>query len=307
MGASSSRGWDPKSAPRLEGQVVLVTGASNGLGLEASKVFARQGAKVVMLCRNEQRGAAALETIRRDVPTADAELLLCDLCSQASVRDAAKEFGKRHSKLDILCNNAGIMGTPFKLTEDGFEEQMATTHYGHFTLTGCLLPQLKAAPKARVVTHSSAMHRTSGDLPATVAELNAPTNPWINYGRCKLANLLYTLELEKRLQKHSLNITAVACHPGFALTGLMFTEGKGPGWLAAAVGNAFAQSAAAGAEPMLYAALGEDIVSGDFTGPAGNFAGPAVKVDRSARARDEAAAARLWAQSVELTKMDYLS
>jgi NAD(P)-dependent dehydrogenase (short-subunit alcohol dehydrogenase family) len=149
------------------------------------------------------------------------------------------------------------------------------------------------------------MHWFSGDMP--FEKLNAKRSPWSIYGNAKLANMLFSLELKKRLAAHAPGVMAVTCHPGYTSTGLQLTPGKGPAWLMRGMNWAFAQSVRMGAQPQLYAALGEDIESGDFTGPAGVSKGPAVKVKRAKRATDEAAAAKLWALSAKLTGVDYLA
>ena len=198
-----------------------------------------------------------------------------DLCSQKSVKEAAEAFAAKHDKLHLLINNAAVMGTPFALTEDGFEEQIAATHFGHFTLTGLLMPKLQASAPARVVTQSSMMHNFSGDLPFD--DLNAKRNTWTIYSNVKLTNMLFTLELKKRLAAKAPGVIAVACHPGYTATNLQLTPGKGPAWLMGCMNSLFAQDVRMGAQPQLYAALGDDIVSGDYTGPVSMSSGPATK------------------------------
>ena len=247
-----------------------------------------------------------MEEVRREVPDARVEFLQLDLCSQASVRAAADAFKARHDKLHLLINNAAVMMTPFATTEDGFEEQMAATHFGHYTLTGALLERLRAAaPGSRVVTQSSMMHEFSGDLP--LENINAQRSAWSTYANAKLANMLFTLELKKRLAAKAPGVLAVACHPGYTATGLQFTPGKGPTWFMGCMNALFAQPVRVGAQPQLYAALGEDVENGDYTGPAGKASGPATKVARAARASDEAAAAALWRVTAQLTQFDYLN
>ena len=201
------------------------------------------------------------------------------------------------------------MATPYKLTEDGFEEQIAATHLGHFTLTAELIDRLKASQPSRIVTQSSMMHNFSGDLPLTAEGLNAKRWAWSIYANAKLANMLFTLELQKRLENKGLapGIIAVACHPGYTATNLQNTPGYGPRWLSSGMNAMFAQKVEVGAQPQLYAAVGADIQNGDYTGPLGNASGPACKVPRSERAKDQQAAAKLWALTAQLTKTDFLN
>ena len=224
-----------------------------------------------------------------------------DLCSLASVAEAAATFKSRHKALHLLINNAAVMGTAFATTPDGFEEQMAATHFGHFALTGHLIELLRASAPARVVTVSSMMHEYSGEL--DLENINAQRSAWSIYCNAKLANLLFTLELTKRLV--GTGVLAVAAHPGYTATNLQY--GAGPAVLMAVLNGLMAQDVTVGAQPLLYAALGEDIDSGDYCGPAGMMSGPATKCKRAKLAEDEAAAAKLWAKSAELPKMDYLS
>ena len=164
--------------------------------------------------------------------------------------------------------------------------------------------RLKASAPSRVVTQSSMMHWFSGDMP--LDKVNKQRDKWSIYANAKLANMLFTLELKKRLAKHAPGVLAVACHPGYTATGLQLTPGKGPEWMMRAMNAAFAQDVRMGAQPQLYAALGDDIESGDFTGPEGLSKGPAMKVSRSKRAQDEDAASKFWALSAKLTGINYL-
>ena len=183
------------------------------------------------------------------------------------------------------------------------EEQMAATHFGHFCLTGHLVETLRASAPARVVTVSSMMHEYSGDI--DLEHINAPRSAWTIYCNAKLANLLFTLELKKRLAAHAPGVLAVAAHPGYTATNLQY--GAGPHAVMAVMNGLLAQDVRVGAQPQLYAALGADIESGDYCGPVGMMSGAAAKNKRAPRAEDEAAAAALWAKTAELTKMDYLT
>ena len=309
MGGGNSKAvWDNK-VPDLTDKVALITGANSGLGFETAKRLAASGATVVLACRSEEKATQALAEIKRLTPGARVEFLQMDLCSQASVKSAAAAFKSRHTKLHYLFNNAAVMATPFRLTEDGHEEQLAATHLGHFTLTGELLDRLKASVPARIVTQSSMMHMFSGDLPTSVEGLNSQRFCWNIYANVKLANLLFTRELAKRLDKAGLSqqgLLAVTCHPGYTATNLQKTPAYGPEWFSSGMNKLFAQDVSVGAQPMLYAALGSDIENDDFTGPVGTSSGPATKVSRTDRAKSDAAAAKLWELTAAMCKLDYL-
>ena len=308
-GNSKSAVWD-NQLPDLTDKVALVTGANSGLGFETAKCLAACGATVVLACRNEDKATKALEELKQGLPAAKVEVLKMDLCSQKSVKSAAAEFKARHAKLHYLFNNAAVMATPFKVTEDGFEEQIAATHLGHFTLTAELLDRLKASAPARVVTTSSMMHIFSGDLPTTVEGLNEKRFCWNIYANVKLANLLFTRELAKRFEKAGLanqGVIAVACHPGYTATNLQKTPAYGPEWFSSAMNAMFAQNVSMGAQPMLYAACGSDIENGDYIGPIGMASGAATKCTTSDRATSDEAAAKLWENTVKMLKCDILS
>ena len=230
-----------------------------------------------------------------------------DLCALSSVRDAAAKFKASHDKLHLLVNNAAVMATPFALTPDGLEEQMAATHFGHFALTGALIDRLRASAPARIVNVSSLMHEYSGDI--DFERINERRPAWRIYSEAKLANLLFSLELKRRLAARAPGVIVASAHPGYTATNLQLTPGKGPVPVMQFFNSLFAQSVSVGAQPQLYAALGSDIESGDYCGPSGlmHASGPATKVPRSARAFDEAAAAKLWAVSAKLTGIDFLA
>jgi len=299
--------WTVQDIPDQAGRLAVVTGANSGLGLATARELARHGARVVLACRSEERGAAALAGLEASVPRADARLELLDLGDLASVRAFAERLSAQEAGLDLLINNAGIMAVPFAKTADGFESQFGTNHLGHFALTGLLLDLLRARPGARVVTVSSGMHRIGR---IRFDNLNGERRymRWLAYGQSKLANLLFTFELERRAKAAGLALDAYASHPGYAATNLQ-TSGKG--WLDhvwAAVGNTvFAQSAEHGAWPSLYAATTPDLPGGSFVGPDEWMemrGSPHVVVPISA-ALDEETAKRLWERSEELTGVTY--
>jgi NAD(P)-dependent dehydrogenase (short-subunit alcohol dehydrogenase family) len=245
--------------------------------------------------------------LENDLDRSSLEVLSLDLADLASVRRAADAFLSTHARLDLLVNNAGVMGAPYRLTADGFELHMATNHLGHFALTGLLLERLVTTERSRVVTVSSNLHRMGRLQPDDPARTKEHTS-WANYSASKLANLLFVRELSRRLDASGFETLAVAAHPGWTRSNL---AGNGAALgssrlrrkLGRAAGMTLGQSTAAGALPILYAATSPDIRSGEFAGPSGflELFGPPKVVRPSARARDGEAAARLWVASEELT------
>lgn len=307
--------WTSADVPDQSGRTALVTGANSGLGLATSVGLAAAGARVIMACRDRGRGEGAVATVRRRVPDADVALLRLDLASLSSVREAAAAvpglLPVAAGGLDVLVNNAGVMATPFRVTEDGFEQQIGINHLGPFALTGLLLPLLLDAAAPRVVTVSSLAHRSGrvdvDDLSWTRRSYRA----WGAYGQSKLANLLFTRELARRSAAAGLPLCAVAAHPGYAATNLQYgTAGtlSGVGRFVARVVNAVVgQSPERGALPSLYAATAPQVRNGEYDGPDGFMEqrGGPEPVGRSAAAEDDATARALWQRSEELTGVRY--
>jgi len=290
--------WSTDDIPDQSGRVYLVTGANSGLGLETARAVARRGARVVMTVRNTAAGEAAAGAIRGDVPGADLEVRRLDLADLDSVRAFAEGFD---SPLDVLVNNAGIMAPPFSLSPQGHEIQFATNHLGHFALTGLLLDRLQG-PDARVVTVSSLAHghgRIFFDDP--VGERRR--SPVAYYSQSKLANLLFGLELDRRLRAASSPVTSLMAHPGFSSTGLLRSMNAQWRFIANLLVPFTTQSPAAGALPQLRAATAPDAEGGQYFGPDGKKerTGAPVPVRASAEAHDTATARRLWDVSEELT------
>ncbi len=308
--------WTDADMPSMEGRTVVVTGANGGLGHEATRVFARQGATVIMACRSVERGERAKVEIRRTegrtrVPEDALDVRECDLASLASIRSFAEGVAADVDAVDVLCNNAGVMAIPRSETEDGFETQFGVNHLGHFALTARLFPLLRAAETARVVTHSSAAHE-QGEMDFTDLNWERSYGKWRAYGRSKLANLLFAYELQRRVEEHGIeDVKSVACHPGYADTGLqgrMADESGNPLMKAGTkLANAvLAQDAAKGAWPMLYAATA-DIEGGAYVGPGGflNMRGSPVVMRSNEASYDREDARRLWAYSVEETGVSF--
>ena len=300
--------WTAANIPDLTGKVVAVTGASSGIGFEAAKEFARKGAETILACRSPERGQRAVDAIRAEVPGARADLMLLDLASLASIERFAVAFSKRYSRLDVLANNAAVMGGPYAQTEDGFERQVGTNHLGHFALTGRLLDVLLATPEARVVNVSSLAHRRGQiDLDDLLYEKGG-YGGWTAYFRTKLLNLLFTYELQRRFERAGAEAHSLAAHPGFTATHLgddLANRWKFEWWYR--LFNVLVQGPAMGALPTLRAATDPEAKGGQYYGPRGLFEerGRPVVVTSSEASHNEADARRLWAISEELTGVRY--
>ncbi len=293
-------GWTLSDMPDQAGKTVVITGANSGLGLRSAEALAGAGAKVLMACRNPQKGADALEKVAGKASGPAPELVTLDLADQESVVSAAKDVAGRTDHLDVLLNNAGIMAVPLSRNANGWESQLATNHFGHFALTGRLLPLLLAADAPRVVTTSSQAHRAGG-MNFDDLQWHKHYRKWRAYGRSKLANLHFAFELDRRTAAAGTPLVSAAAHPGYADTHLQTVgpEASGNKVMEGLMGLAnqyFAQSAAAGALPQLYAATMLDVRGGDYFGPKGPFEqhGPPTRVKAKKAAYDRADAARLW-------------
>ena len=307
MAGRSTRDWSPRDIPALDGRTAVVTGGNGGIGLATARELAAHGARVVLACRSEARGAAAGDRLVTEVPGALVEVLRLDLADLGSVRAFAETFP--YGRLDLLVNNAGVMALPYGTTADGFETQFGVNHLGHFALTGLLLPRLLATPGARVVTVSSPAH-LMGNI--DIRDLNSERRyrRWTAYARSKSANLLFTHELARRLAARGADVTAAAAHPGYADTGLQAAgprmAGNRTGERLALLGNRlFAQPATAGALPVLYAATAPGVRPDSFTGPAFlDWRGAPAPARRAPWTTDDRASALLWEHSARLTGVD---
>ena len=299
--------WTAEQIPDQDGRTAVVTGANSGLGLAVSRELARHGARVVLACRNTGKGAQAKRAIETAVPAARLELKALDLGELASVASFAENFCAEHDGLDLLINNAGVMAPPRRETKDGFELQLGTNLLGHFALTARLIGTMQERADARVVTVSSNAHKM-GRINFDDLQSQRRYSRWGAYAQSKLADLLFALELDRRLRAAGSQVKSLAAHPGYAATNLQTAAPPLLDALVMRVTNVLvAQSADAGALPLLYAATQPDLEGGTYVGPDGiaeSRGHPRVATPSTA-ARDEALAARLWSVAEELTGVPF--
>ena len=295
--------WTADQIPDQRGRVAVVTGANSGLGLATARELARAGARTVVACRDVARGEQARRDIEVRAPNTEVAVAELDLASLDSVRAFAERLHREYDGIDLLLNNAGVMATPRRRTADGFELQFGTNHLGHFALTGLLIGEMEGREDARVVTLSSTAHKF-GRIAFDNLGGDRRYFRWRAYGQSKLANLLFALELDRRLRAAGSTVKSLAAHPGYSATNLQFA---GPPGLDAAVmkvsNRVFAQDDEMGALPTLYAATEPGLASGTFCGPDGfqEQRGHPKPVSPSGAARDEQVARRLWEVSEEMT------
>ncbi|QHC21190.1 oxidoreductase [Streptomyces sp. GS7] len=298
--------WNTSHIPDQTGRSAVVTGANSGIGYVTARELARRGARVVLACRSTERGAAALDRLRSEVPTAEAEFRRLDLADLSSIRDFAAGLDDFDGdRLGLLVNNAGVMALPQRTTADGFEMQFGTNHLGHFALTGLLLPRLLATPGARVVTVSSMLHALAN---VDLGDLNSERSygRWTAYARSKSANLLFTHELARRLAAAGSGVVAAAAHPGYAATNLQTAgvrmEGRRSAERAIDLGTRLiAQSADGGALGTLCAATAPHMRPDSFIGPRSGLRGAPARSFRAPWTTNDRTAEALWAASEQLT------
>jgi NAD(P)-dependent dehydrogenase (short-subunit alcohol dehydrogenase family) len=303
--------WTAADVPDQRGRVAVVTGGSSGLGYETAKVLAARRAVVVLACRDSGKAAAAATQIAAEVPGAQAQVVTMDLASLASVHAAADEIRSRCDHVDLLINNAGVMWAPYSRTKDGYELHIGTNHLGHFALTGLLLDRLSAAPGSRVVTLSSSGHRLRRAMAFDDLQTQRGYQPMAAYARSKLANLLFTYELQRRLAAAGSATIAVAAHPGGARTDLtrhspLFVRVVASRRLRLLT-SWLLQDAGMGVLPTLRAATDPAAGGGQYYGPAGlnEWTGYPEQVESSPASHDAQAARQLWAQSERITGVSY--
>ena len=293
--------WRPDRLPDLSGKLYVITGGNSGIGFEAAKMLGRAGGDVVLACRNPAKAEAALKALQGDV-RGTAELLQLDLADFASIRRTAEDLRGRHAKIDGLINNAGIMQTPQTTTKDGFELQFGTNHLGHFLWTSLLIDLVEAAPDGRVVTVSSIAHKF-GELDLTDLMTETGYTPTKAYYRSKLANLMFAMELDRRLKEAGATTISLACHPGYSGTNLQSTGPRGAlRALYSLMNPLMSQSAEKGAIPTVLAAAGTEAKGGAYVGPTGmgDARGPVGDAQVAEHARDRTVWLKLWEETEKL-------
>lgn len=294
--------WTAQQIPDMSSKVVIVTGANSGLGFEAARMMAAKGATVIMACRDTAKGEATARQIRDEYPQAQLEVMALDLADLSAVGAFADAFLAKYDRLDVLLNNAGVMALPERrATADGFEMQMGVNHLGQFALTGRLLEALCATPGARVVAIASFAHKM-GRITFDDLHLERSYSRWPAYGASKLANVLFTYELQRRLAAAGCDASAVVSHPGYTATHLQRYSG-----VFSFLNRFFAQDVKMGVLPVVYAATAPEVSGGDFIGPDGlwELRGYPTKVESSKASHDRELARRLWEVSEELTGVSY--
>ncbi|ONH23153.1 oxidoreductase [Pseudofrankia asymbiotica] len=305
------RRWNADDVPDLTGRTAVITGANSGIGFEAAKVLAARGATVVLACRNPAKARDAVDRIRAVAPEGDVSTLEMDLNSLASVRKATDALVAERPVIDLLINNAGVIMLPYGQTEDGFEQHFGINHLGHFAFTGLVLNAVLAADAGRIVTVGSNGHRM-GKIDFDDLAFTRGYKPLRGYGRSKLANLLFSYELQRRLEKAGAPARSLAAHPGGANTDAGGFGGDSPArrkvkQVIDRVPNPIVHSAHKGSLPIMRAAVHPAAEGGQYYGPSGllKMTGRPVLVTSNAASRDAEAAARLWEHSERLTGVTY--
>jgi NAD(P)-dependent dehydrogenase (short-subunit alcohol dehydrogenase family) len=291
--------WSAADIPDQHGRVAVVTGANGGLGLETARQLAAKGAHVVMAVRNRQKAESALADIRASAPDAELELIALDLASQESVRAAAAQIVAAHEKIDLLINNAGVMGIPEAKTADGFEMQFGVDHLGHWSLTALLLPALLRTPGARIVTVTSTAHHMGRAVDPANPHLHGRYRPWRAYYQAKLANFHFGLGLQRELEKAGSNAASLIAHPGLSNTDLQLvsvqeTDGGTSQRFFLFLTRHTGMSAADGALSQLRAATDPAAKGGEFFGPMFVNNGPPVRKPIVRKLGMDQAIAALW-------------
>ncbi|MFC2166444.1 SDR family NAD(P)-dependent oxidoreductase [Acidobacteriota bacterium] len=294
--------WDSQDVPDQKGRVAIVTGSSSGIGYETARVLGAKNATVIIAVRNLEKGRSALEKIKDAHPDADVRVMELNLASLDSIQKFTEELRNNFSQLDLLINNAGVMMPPYSKTVDGFELQFGTNHLGHYTLTGLLLDLILKTENSRIVTVSSTAHEY-GKLDFDDLNWEKRKYKKVNtYGDSKIANLYFTYELQKKLDKMGAKTIATASHPGWTATELQRHVG-----LLNFFNRFFSQGIDMGALPTLYAATAPDVKGSDYYGPSGwrEMKGYPKKVSSNELSHDMDIAKKLWDVSEEMTKVKF--
>jgi NAD(P)-dependent dehydrogenase (short-subunit alcohol dehydrogenase family) len=297
----SNHDWSAEQLRDQSGRVAIVTGANSGIGFETARVLAAKGASVIMACRNLGKANPKADEIRDGHPGSAVEVMELDLSDLDSVQRFAEAFRAAYSRLDLLINNAGIMVPPYGKTAQGFETQFGVNHLGHFALTGSLLDLIVTTPGSRIVTVSSVAHYM-GKIDFSDLNWENGYKAQAAYGQSKLANLLFTYELQRRLAAAGKDTLAVAAHPGWTSTNL---QEHAPS--VKFMNRFFAQTPLMGALPTLYAATEPNVKGAEYYGPSGflEMNGPPKRVKSNKRSRDQNVAERLWNISEDLTGVQF--
>ena len=310
MATPATTKWDARQIPSLTGKLALVTGANSGIGYWTAVELARHGAEVLLGCRNAEKGLAALNKLKAEVPAANGHVVELDMASLASIRAFAASFIATGAPLDILVNNAGVMAVAKRqLTADGFELQFGTNHLGHFALTGLLMPALLKSPAPRVVTVASLAHR-GGKIEFDNLQSERNYAPWDAYNNSKLANILFSNELDRRAKAAHSRLVSVAVHPGISKTNIFQNGLAGRDFKSVFMsifGGPLMQNDQMGALPTLYAASAPEAQGGQYIGPDGfmEFKGYPKVVEPKPQGKDAATEEKLWAASEKLTGVVY--
>lgn len=303
------KNWTTSNIPQRSEGLAVITGSTEGIGFEDALALSSAGWKVILMGRNAQKGADAFAKIRQINPKAKLSFEKIDLADLSSIEDFAFRMLAKEEAIDLLINNAGVMTPPKRLeTADGFELQFGTNHIGHFALTSHLLPLLRKAPGARVVTLSSIASR-DGQINFNDLQSTASYVPMKAYGQAKLANLMFALELQRQSDNHGWGIKSMAAHPGISRTNLLITGAgrwSGPGIMRTFLPFLF-QPPAQGALPTLYAAISPEAKGGMYYGPnkMGETRGYPAVAKIPAQAEDVSVAAKLWEVSLKLAKVEF--
>ena len=306
--SKNKKKWTTSNIPDQTGRVAIVTGSNTGIGYETALALAKKSAHVVLACRSQAKGEEAIEKIEASQPSGNVELMLLDLSSLDSVRAFAGAFNAAHGRVDLLINNAGVMIPPFGTTAEGFELQIGVNYIGHFALTGLLFDKLVATPTSRVVTLSSIAHRQGkidfDTLTGEDLQNGADYKPTIAYMQSKLADLMFAIELQRRLTEEGWGTTSVAAHPGFTATDLQRHSG-----LWNRLVGFWSNDPPQGALPTLYAATSPDAEPGGYYGPDGFYEARGYPAPSKVmpRARDRQVARRLWSYAERATNVRFLS
>jgi NAD(P)-dependent dehydrogenase (short-subunit alcohol dehydrogenase family) len=299
--------WTKANIPDLSGKVIIVTGGNSGLGYESVKAFAEKGAEVILASRSVEKGEAAKKAMGE--VKGNISVLSLDLMDFSSIKSFTEKFQQKYKQLDVLLNNAGIMTTPYFLTKDGLEAQMGTNHFGHFALTGLLFNHLKNTPSSRIVNVSSMAHKQGKmDFSNLLFENGVGYSPIKSYGRSKLANLLFTYELQRRIAASAIKSIAVAAHPGVSNTNLArYLEDKLIFKILMPLMSPFIQEQDMGALPQIRASVDEHVKGGEYYGPGGfnEMKGFPVLVKSNAASHSLDDAKKLWEVSEKITGISF--